>query len=314
MHTLLVPENLPQHSSHNVLNENRDIAGSWVSHPNYLHTRARITTLLDRYLSSEQLSYHLTHFTEPAEYAYSCPWKATPLHVSNQVIGIDRELFVQVLTSLMQVEPISDECVSAYLEEWLQTTKITKSLPPIAPDIQTALKELLDLDYFANDLSQQLYHRITHTGSAISIYFWLMAHSTGDLQQAIVHLLQSEIYQLARVWGLSRWALGGKFLVQLQRLQQEFLTPFDQAHEPSPDQAQDQTSSGEPIHSSSASIPLLQRLPMTIELTFTFLQVMVRLQEWNRQLHPIALKSLFEQSLFEPEHFSDLVENIALGE
>ncbi|OUC11848.1 MAG: hypothetical protein B0A82_25390 [Alkalinema sp. CACIAM 70d] len=309
MQTSLVPENLTQYSSHNVLNENRDIAGSWVSHPNYFHIRARITTLLDRYLSSEHLSHHLAHFTEPVEYNYSCPWGATPLHVSNQVIGIDRELFVQVLTSLMRVEPISDECVSACLEEWLQTTKMTESLPPIAPHIQKALKELLGLDYLANGLPQQLYHRITHTGSAIAIYFWLMAHSTGELQQAIVHLLQSEIYQLARVWGLSRWALGDKFLVQLQRSQQEFLAPFDQAHEPSQDQAQDQTSSEKSSHSSSASIPLLQRLPITIELTFTFLQVMVRLQEWNRQLHPIALRSLFE-----PEHFSCYLEDVPLGE
>lgn len=289
----LVPENLTQKLSPNVLNENTDIAGSWVSHPNYFHIRARITTLVDRYLSSAQLNHHLAHFTAPVEHSYSCPWQATPLNLSNQVIGIDRELFVQVLTNLVQVDPISAECISAYLQEWMQSLPQTVSLPPIAPAIQTALINNLHLHYPSQDLPQQLFHRVTHTWSAVSIYFWLMAHSTSDLQQAIVHLLQSEIHQLARLWSLSRWALGEGFVVQLQYSQQDFTTPFDHPH-----------SLELGANHQADSLPLIKRLPMTIEITFACLQVMARLRDWNDQLHPIVLRGLFEPEFF-PYQFED---------
>ncbi|HEY9908833.1 MAG TPA: ferritin-like domain-containing protein [Thermosynechococcaceae cyanobacterium] len=135
------------------------------------------------------------------------------------------------------------------------------------------------------DLQQHVLMRITTEWGAVSVYLWLMAHATGELQQAIAQPLQDEINHLAKFWGFSRWAFADSYLHQLQGSTRNILALLKH-HKTDRTHGNDLLGHTHRLHNTV----------LAAEITFTLLRVMVRLRLWNRELSHSYLKHLFGQS------------------
>lgn len=133
------------------------------------------------------------------------------------------------------------------------------------------------------DLQHHTLSRIATEWSATSIYLWLMAHSTGALQQAIAQPLQDEVNHLAKFWGFSRWAFHHSYRQHLKGSTQNLITLL--RHH------QDERSNAENL-----LVLTPETLAYGIELAFTFTRVMVRLRTWNKELSYSYLKHLLGNS------------------
>lgn len=137
-------------------------------------------------------------------------------------------------------------------------------------------------DEFRGNLREKIYNnalnRIINQWSAISIYVWLMAHSTGELQKAIVQPLQDEVNHLAKFWGISYWAFSDSFLSRLQNKTKN-LKPLIKNQERQDEQKDEILELNYALHS--------------VELTFTFTSVMMQLYQWHKTLEYLYLENLF---------------------
>ncbi|MGB8701655.1 MAG: hypothetical protein WCD18_19750 [Thermosynechococcaceae cyanobacterium] len=298
----------------------RDLAGQHSLQPTYFSTRARINRLVDRFLSVDVLSDRLSDLPSQFDHPHQRPWE--PIHwkqvSADQIIGVDRELFVQIISSAAEIEaPIRDyaqeswaylhpfhpqmaqfiggelsedaqrQSVGIWEKEERQHTPVMRKLYQQLTGETFQPKPNTVSGYEAGDdpveaVYQHLCARISTEWSAIAVYLWLMSHSTGDLQQAIAQLLQDEVNHLAKFWGFSRWAFGNSAMEQLTSAMQD-LTALIKHHKSDRTNGQEMT-----------SIPQLVRyLPHVVELGFTFTRVMVRIKAWDRELTQSYLKHLF---------------------
>jgi hypothetical protein len=109
------------------------------------------------------------------------------------------------------------------------------------------------------------------------MYLWLMAHSTGALQQAISEPLQDEINHLAKFWGIGRWAFPDAYITRLSKTISR-LTEL--AVHNQKERTQNNIIQG-------------KYLFYGVELTYTFARTMRQLRRWSRDLTPIYLEQLF---------------------
>lgn len=132
------------------------------------------------------------------------------------------------------------------------------------------------------NLKEEMYnHALNHIvnkWNAISIYIWLMAHSTGELQQLIVQPLQNEINYLVKFWAISYWAFSDSFISHLQKRTQNLtdLIQREERHEKQQDEVLEINCA---LH--------------FVEVTFTFTSVMIQLYQWHKTLEDIYLENLF---------------------
>ena len=70
--------------------------------------------------------------------------------------------------------------------------------------INYLIAEYLSLEQLCDRLSDLPRQIATEYGAAC-LYIWLMAHSTGTIQQVLGELLQDEINHLAKLWGMGMW-------------------------------------------------------------------------------------------------------------
>lgn len=72
------------------------------------------------------------------------------------------------------------------------------------------------------DLYRHGLHRISTEYGATCLYLWLMAHSTGTLQQVLGELVRDEVNHLIKFWGFGVWLYpypkGWQFLYSCQQL------------------------------------------------------------------------------------------------
>ncbi len=286
----------------------------------YLTNRSRINHLIDEYLSVERLSDHLNDLSTQFTHPHQRPWG--PVHWQEmdqtQIVGIDPEVFLELLAGAAEVEsPIrsysreswdylqhfhpkmatflggtygpdqSIQVVGIWEKEERQHTPVLKKIYQQLTGMQLTLKPNTVQGYHSStDLQADIYHhlvsRLSSEWSAISLYLWLMAHSTGALHGAISQILQDEVNHLAKFWGFSRWAFGRSF-------QEQFLASTHTVAQLFKHHEQERT------HGSQAINPnhLLTQLSESVELVFTFLRVMVRIRRWNAELSPSYLTHLF---------------------
>jgi hypothetical protein len=296
-----------------------DLAGYCLTHPNYFQIRARINHLLDRYLSVDILSDRLTNLPTQFTQPHARPWE--PIHWKaihpNQIIGVDPNLFLLVLASSTEVEvPIRLYAQEswAYLQslhpqmasfmggEYQPDGSIKalgiweKEERQHAPALSKIYQQLTGEKLHPKpnsvagyqpkadpwlDLYQHVISRITTEWGAVSIYLWLMAHSTGALQHAIAQPLQDEVNHLAKFWGFSRWAFAESYFAQLQGSTQNLVALF-QHH-------QGERTQGKEILIQTRAFSEVAHL---VELAFTFSRVMVRLRTWNQELSSSFLNYL----------------------
>lgn len=298
-----------------------DLAGYQYPHPHYLQIRARINRLIKRYFSLEVLSDRLADLPTQFENPHQRPWEPINWQAvnRNQIIGIEPELFLKVLAGAAEIETP----IRAYAKEswdYLQAihpemarfvggkfaedgstlevgvwekeerqhapvfSKIYQQLTgeKIKPKPNT-VQGYQSSGNLQKDLYKHALSRMATEWSATSVYLWLMAHSTGELQKAIAQPLQDEVNHLAKFWGLARWAFGDSFLTRLKGTSKNLIELLKH-HQ------------GERTHGDD--ILKLEYAVYAVELTFTFARLMVKLRRWNAQLTPDYLESLFGPSPF----------------
>jgi hypothetical protein len=297
-----------------------DLAGYCPPNPNYLQMRARINHLINHYMAIDRLSDRLTdlprQFVRPQTRHWEpIDWKAIN---PSQIIGIAPTIFVQLLASATEIElPIrgySEESwqylatLHPQMADFMggtrnpdgshQTLGIWEKeerqhAPALSKIYQQLTSEKLcpkpsdvtGYEVFDDPLTATKQHVITRISTewgATAVYLWLMAHSTGALQQAIAQPLQDEINHLAKFWGFSRWAFGATYSEQLQGSTRNLLA-LAKHH-------QGERTHGEELLNSSRSV---DELSNAIELAFSLMRVMVRLRSWNQELSHSFLKHLF---------------------
>ncbi|MEX0270624.1 ferritin-like domain-containing protein [Leptolyngbyaceae cyanobacterium UHCC 1019] len=307
---------LPSRSYSKVAAATFDLAGYCPKNPSYLQTRARVNRLIDRYLTISLLSDRLTDLPSQFTTPHTRPWEPINWKGINpdQVIGIDPALFALIIAGATEIEAP----IRAYSQEsWdyleaahpqmaffmggacngdgsIKTMGVWEKeerqhAPALRKIYQQLTGEKLQLKlnsvtgYQPNgDPWNAVYHhtllRITTEWSAAAVYLWLMAHSTGDLQQAIAQPLQDEVNHLAKFWGFNRWAFAEPFFTQMKGSTHN-LVDLLKHHQ------------GERTHSDD--LMGTDHLNHAIELTFTLMRVMVRLRAWNKELSPSFLTYLF---------------------
>ncbi len=282
----------------------------------YLQTRARINRLCDRYLSCEILTEHLQDLPTQFESPHQRPWQ--PIHwnaiAKDQIIGVDPALFLSVLASSVEVEtPIREYSTESWhffkavhpqmayfmggirdedgkiieISEW---EKEERQHAPVFSKIYEKLtgiklcpkpNSVQDNQSTENPVYEVYKHVLSRIGtewSAVSIYMWLMVHSTGELQEAIAQPMKDEINHLAKFWGFANWAFQDGFITRVRHIAAQMLALFDHhRHE--------RSQSNEILGNNS---PLA-----AIELAFTFTRILTRLHAWHRQSNIARLDTLF---------------------
>jgi len=261
---------------------------------------------------TEHLQDLPTQFTTP----HQRPWQPIKWDAisKDQIIGIDPELFLSVLASSVEVEsPIREYSTESWhyfkaahpqmayfmggirdendkiieISEWEKEerqhapvfSKIYEKLTGIK--LQPKPNSVKDNQFTENPIYEVYNHVLSRIGtewSAVSIYLWLMVHSTGELQQAIAQPCKDEINHLAKFWGFASWAFQDSYMTRIRHISKQMLALFNHHR-------QERTQSNEIIGNYSL-------LP-AIELAFTFTRILVRLHSWNRQLNIGKLDSLF---------------------
>jgi hypothetical protein len=307
-------ENLMNNTNSNQLTS--DLAGLCPVDPNYLQIRARMNRLVERYLSLDILSHRLsdlpTQFTQPHTRIWEpIDWKGI---AREQIIGVDPDLFVMLVAGATEIEaPIREYSQ----ESWSYMQSIHPQMAYFLGGEQAPDGSVVALGVWEREERQhaptfsKIYHLLTgeklqpkpnsvdedgasklaladvyrHTLSRIStewgatsVYLWLMAHSTGALQQAIAQPLQDEINHLAKFWGFSRWAFGGTYFKQLKGSAQNLVGLMNHH--------QGERTDGGNILGAATTVD-------AIELAFSFSRVMVRMYAWNRELSDSFLNHLF---------------------
>lgn len=296
-----------------------DLAVSPYFRPHYLQTRFQINRLIDYYLSIDNLSNNLSDLPTQFEQPHQRPWERINWKAidSSQIVDIDPELFLLVIAGATEIEAP----IRAYAKEnWDYLRRVHPQMAYFMGGAFDANGSTLDVGIWEkeerqhapvfckiyqqltgeklkpkansvegcqltddpwNDLYKHVMSRIATEWSAASVYLWLMAHSTGELQQAIAQPLQDEINHLAKFWGFSRWAFANSYFKQLKGSTKNLATLLKH-HQ------------GERTHGSNLLHKTLnpENVTYAVELTFTFMRVMVRLRSWNQELSYSYLKHL----------------------
>ena len=297
-----------------------DLAGNRYLKPRYFQNRARINQLVNNYLATNVLSDRLSDITEQFVHPHPRPWQPINWQAINreQIIGVEPEIFLQIIAGAAEIE----DPIRAYAQEsrcYLE--QVHPPMAKFMGGVLTEEAKILGLGVWEKEerqhaptfqkIYQQLcgqklqlkpntvtgfqstgepwqdayYHilsRISTEWSATSIYLWLMAHSTGELQSAISQPLQDEINHLAKFWGFSSWAFSESYFNQLKGSTKNLISLF--RHN------QSERTQGNDLINRAFS---LNHLVLVLELTFTFTRVMVRLRRWNHELSSSYLKHLF---------------------
>jgi hypothetical protein len=303
---------------------NVDLAGYCPENPNYLQIRARMNRLIDRYLSIDILSQRLidlpTQFSQPHVRKWdSIDWKSIS---RDQIVGVDPDLFIMLVAGATEIETPIHEYSQ---ESWNYMQSIHPEMAYFMGGSQNADGSIAFLGVWEKEERQhaptfrKIYNQLTgeklqpkpnsvneyqptnepwqavynHTlsristeWSAVSVYLWLMAHSTGALQQAIAQPLQDEVNHLAKFWGFSRWAFEQSYYGQVKGSTKNLLGLLKHH--------QGERTEGGNLAGKATTVD-------AIELAFMFSRVIVRLRSWNQELSHTLLVHLFGENAITAE-------------
>jgi hypothetical protein len=298
-----------------------DLAGQFYPHPHYFQTQRRIKSLIDRYLTGEKLCDRLQDLPLQFQNPQPRPWKPIDWQAIsyNQVISINPEVFLSVLVGALDTEaPIRGYTQTSrqYLEklhpqmarfvggtvdengeltelglwekEERQHTpallKIYQQLTgeKITPTLRT-VRGYLPTDDPHEDLYRHGLHRVATEYGATCLYLWLMAHTTGTLQDVLEELVLDEINHMTKFWGFGVWAYPDTGLLRIGR------TLMKTRH-----QNYMRNNLFRTLKRMMATLKLdAWSLNNKVTLMFTFTYTMQRLWVWHSSLTPEYLQSLF---------------------
>jgi hypothetical protein len=301
-----------------------DLAGSYADQPNYLQTRSRINFLIDRYLSIPILSGHVADLPSQFIHPHQRVWEPIDWQSisPDQIIGVDPAMFAMIVAGATEIEaPIREYSQEswAYMqalhpqmayfmggeqhpdgslkkagtwekEERQHAPTFSKIYYHITGEkIQAKPNSVMGYQPSSDvmaDLYQHTTSRISTEWGAVSVYLWLMAHSTGALQQAIAQPLQDEVNHLAKFWGFSRWAFGAPYWQQCNDVGQHLFKTIKK-------QQQERTHGPELMQKSIATDELIHG----IEIVFVFTRIIVQFRNWQPELSNSFLHHLLGSEL-----------------
>lgn len=293
-----------------------DLAGNQYPQPHYLQTRSRINYLIERYLSLEILQQNLSDLPRQFKNPHQRRWETIDWQAitSNQIIGVAPELFIATVANAVEIEtPIRAYAMESWnylqaahfpmarfvggtfavdgsvLEVGIWEKEERQHRPTFSKIYQqltgdklqshpNSVKGYESRGNLREDVYKHAIARIATEWGATSVYLWLMAHSTGALQQAIAQPMQDEINHLAKFWGISRWAFGDSYLTRLQGTTKNLMGILKH-HQGERPKGNDVLQIGYALYA--------------VELVFTFARLMVQLRHWNQTLTPDYLEELF---------------------
>jgi hypothetical protein len=297
--------------------------------PNYYQTQSRLISLINHYLTDENLHDRLQDLPRQFQNPQTRPWKQIDWQGINQqqIIGMTPEIFLSILIGAMDTEaPIRDYTQTSrqYLEQlhpqmacfvggiigensnllepglWEKEErqhtpaliKIYTQLTgeKITPKLRNVRGYLPTNDPY-EDLYRHGLHRVATEYGATCLYLWLMAHTTGSLRDVLEEITQDEINHMTKFWGFGVWAYPDTSLI---RVGKTLIKTRSQEYK------------------RNSLIRTLRRMMKTLNwqswtvsnkatLLFTFTYAMRRLWIWNNSLTPAYLQELFGVSLNQPE-------------
>jgi hypothetical protein len=301
-----------------------DLAEQIDFNPHYFQIQRRICSLIERYLANEKLCDRLLDLPIQFQNPQPRPWKPIEWQTINreQIIGVKPEVFLSILVGAMDTEaPIrgytqtsrqyleklhpqmarfvggtvndNGELIEPGLwekEERQHTPALLKIYyqltgEKITPKLRTVRGYLPTNDTY-EDLYRHGLHRVATEYGATCLYIWLMAHSTGVLQDVLEELVQDEINHMTKFWGFGVWAFPDTSLVRVGR------TLMKTRHQ---------------NYKRNNLLRTLKRMMGTLKwndwslsnqasLIFTFIYAMRRLWIWHSSLTPEYLQELFGES------------------
>jgi hypothetical protein len=293
--------------------------------PNVWQIQRHIHQLVEQYLSFEILRDRLEDLPPQFKQPQPRPWQPIAWQAiePSQVIGLDLELFLAIIVGALNTEaPIRGYTQTSrqylatmhppmarfvggivadngkLLEPGLWEKEERQHAPALLKIYQqltgnqftphpptVRLYQPSDNPY--NDLYRHGLHRTLTEYGAVCLYLWLMAHTTGSLQQVFAELVQDEINHMTKFWGFGVWLFPDASPMLIKHLCKQL--PQSQAQ-------------------SSQSIPRTFRRMMEVlnwetwtwvnqgELAYTFVRVMIRLLCWHKTLSREYLQQLFTSS------------------
>jgi len=232
-----------------------DLAGQIYSVPNYFQIQKRINYLVDDYLSFKKLCDRLQdlpiQFNNPQPRSWkTIEWSAIN---SEQILGIEPKVFFTILIGIINTEaPIRSYTQTSrqylakihpqlarfvggivaedgtILELGLWEKEERQHAPALIKIYQHLTEEKIipqprqvktyqPSDNPYEDLYLHGFHRVMTEYGATCLYLWLMAHTTGTLQQVFVELLQDEINHMTKFWGFGVWAYPESYFLRMLR-------------------------------------------------------------------------------------------------
>ena len=310
-----------------------DLAGQIYWQPNFLQIQKRINHLVDYYLSLNKLRDRLQDLPAQFDNHHVRIWKPIDWYAINQeqILGCDREVFLSIVIGTINTEaPIRGYTQTSrqYLEkihpqmarfvggivaedntileiglwekeERQHTPALIKTYQQltgekIIPQPRT-VKTYQPTDDPYEDLYLHGLHRVMTEYGATCLYLWLMAHTTGALQQVFVELVQDEINHMTKFWGFGVWLFPESYMTRMRRTLGRIIMA-------------NKASQLSHVQSTQKLIRTIRRMMGTLnwnewswvnktEFAYTFVCVMNRLLQWNNTLTSEYLHELFGESL-----------------
>jgi hypothetical protein len=309
-----------------------DLAGRVYLQPNYWQIQKRVNYLVNNYLSLEILRDRLQDLPVQFERHQVRIWQPIDWYAISpqQILGIDREIFLSILIGTINTEaPIRSYTKTSrqYLakihlkmahfvggiaaedgkmlelglwerEERQHTPALIKTYHQLTGEKITPqppkAKTYQPSDNPYEDLYLHGFHRVMTEYGATCLYLWLMAHSTGALQQVFAELLRDEINHMTKFWGFGVWLYPESYMTRICRTLCRFIVI-------------NQSTQLSHIQFTKKLIRTLQRMMGVLnfnawtlvhkaEFAYTFICVMNRLLQWNKTLTSAYLQKLFGEN------------------
>ncbi|MBV6625607.1 MAG: ferritin-like domain-containing protein [Rivularia sp. (in: Bacteria)] len=288
---------------------------------NYWQIQQNIKSLIKYYLTKEELNERLKDLPLQLQQPQPRPWKPIDWQSINceQIIGIDLEVFLSILIGAIDTEaPIRGYTQTSRLylqklhpqmaqyvggtiddngkliepglwekEERQHTPALIRVYQQltgekITPKLRT-VRGYLPTNNPYEDLYRHALHRIATEFGATCLYLWLMAHTTGSLQDILEQLAIDEINHMTKFWGFGVWAYPDTSAIKITK------TLIKTRHQ---------------NYKRNSLIRTLKRMMQTLQwdswsfsnktsLLFTFTSAIHQLWIWNNTLTPPYLNELF---------------------
>jgi hypothetical protein len=296
---------------------------------------SRIHQLVYRYLSFEQLSDRLEDLPQQFITPRPRPWAAIDWHDLDrtQVVGMPLEIFLNAIVGAVAVETPIREYASVswhYLEQlhaqmatfvggtfdehdqlielglWEKEerqhgpalSKIYSQLTGEKLVVQAkSVKRYQPSDDPREDLFRHGLHRVITEYGATCLYLWLIAHSTGTLQQVLAELLQDEINHMTKFWGFGMWAYPDSYGERIGQSLQACLLSRQSSQSLAPSEASTIRSTVELIRTFGRVMELMNWSTWPVmnqaEVVYTFAYVLNHLLRWTNTLTREYLVQVF---------------------